>query len=469
MKRVIRFSKIRFLMFVFSLLLIAAGFIGLVLRNGFNLGVDFTGGINKQFQIAPAAFSIQFTGEGQAVTNLYGGKLEIEFSQKDASETLVFDFKDYPYIRDLVAALQNTSGVKVELLGYPQIATVYLISLNFPVDIAKERLVINMRLAPEAEIFAPIQSVREALAELGFFSIQVIGEPRSQEFVLKVPTPSDSEEDDKGFLQKIDSNIVELLGSKFGADSVLLKKTDFVGSVFSLDLVRGAIWSIIVALVLILVYITFRFKFIFAVAAILALIHDVSVMVGVIGTFQLEVTSATIAAVLTIIGYSLNDTIVVFDRIRENTALMPEENRADIIDISISQSLSRTTITSLTTLLAVIAIFIFGTGVIKVFALNLIVGVVVGTYSSIFIASPIVLGWQNVLERRKRAREARRTGGLVRPAKEGIAQKEREQVRAKNEEAVLAAKVEAQAEEIRVAAQSRPLAQRRKKKKKKRR
>jgi len=471
MKSVIRFSKIRFFMFALSFVVIAAGYIGLALQNGFNLGVDFTGGINKQFQIAPPAFSLRYTAAGRAMTNLYGGRLEIELIKPEGSETLVFDFKDYPTVANLFTALQSTSGITGELIGAAGVSTEYLISLNFPVDISRDELVVNMRLTPGAQHFAPIQEVREALTDLGSFSIQVIGDPRNQEFVLKVPTPSsaDSGEEDRDFLQKIDGKIVELLGERFGANSVLLKKTDFVGSVFSVDLVRGAIWSIIVALALILVYITFRFRFVFAAAAILALIHDVSLMVGVIGTFQLEVTSATIAAVLTIIGYSLNDTIVVFDRIRENTTLMPEANRADVIDTSISQSLGRTTITSLTTLLAVIAIYVFGTGLIKVFALNLIVGVVVGTYSSIFIASPVVLGWQNVMQRRKRARDAKRSGAVIKPSKENATPKQKEEVKAREEEVALEAKVEAQAREIKDAALSRALPPRRKKKKKKKR
>ena len=140
----------------------------------------------------------------------------------------------------------------------------------------------------------------------------------------------------------------------------------------------------------------------------MALFHDVLIMLGFIGTFQLEVNTTTIAAVLTIIGYSLNDTIVVFDRIRENTGLLKGEKFSRIIDISITQSLSRTIITSLTTLIAVLALYFFGTGPIKDFALNLIVGIIAGTYSSIFIASPILLGWINAGKKR----ELKKTGAI---------------------------------------------------------
>ena len=124
-------------------------------------------------------------------------------------------------------------------------------------------------------------------------------------------------------------------------------------------------------------------------------------MLGFIGTLGLEVSTTTIAAVLTIIGYSLNDTIVVFDRIRENQTLLRGDRFDNIVNISITQSLSRTIITSLTTLLAVTALYVFGTGSIKDFALNLIVGILIGTYSSIFIASPVLYSWTNVARKRK--------------------------------------------------------------------
>ncbi|RKX86317.1 MAG: protein translocase subunit SecF, partial [Spirochaetes bacterium] len=170
---------------------------------------------------------------------------------------------------------------------------------------------------------------------------------------------------------------------------------------FSSSLASQSITLTIVALALILLYIWFRFKLGFAVSAITALAHDVLIMLGFIGTFGLEVSTTTIAAVLTIIGYSLNDTIVVFDRIRENKVLLKGDRFDNIVNISITQSLSRTIITSLTTLLAVVALYVFGTGSIEDFALNLIVGIVVGTYSSIFIASPVLLGWTNVTQKRK--------------------------------------------------------------------
>jgi preprotein translocase subunit SecF len=201
-----------------------------------------------------------------------------------------------------------------------------------------------------------------------------------------------------------------MLGAEFGENAIIQKQTDYVGPRFSQLLGQQVVYLTFFALLLILAYIWFRFRLAFAVSAIIALVHDVVIMLGFIGTFQIEVSTATIAAVLTIIGYSLNDTIVIFDRVRENVGLLRDSDFETIINTSISQSLSRTLLTSLTTLLGVTAIFIFGSGAIKDFALNLMVGIGIGTYSSMFVASPILLGWTNTQEQRRKRIELEKYG-----------------------------------------------------------
>ena len=154
-------------------------------------------------------------------------------------------------------------------------------------------------------------------------------------------------------------------------------------------------------------FIWIRFRLGFATAAVISTVHNVLFMVGFIGMIRMEVTSATEAAVLTIVGYCLNDTIVVFDRIRENEKVMADHKIAFIYDSSITQTLSRTIVTAFTVLLAVSAIYFFTLGEIKDFAAIMLVGVVVGTYSSIFIASPVLLDWRTRETRRKKIRDAR--------------------------------------------------------------
>jgi len=180
-------------------------------------------------------------------------------------------------------------------------------------------------------------------------------------------------------------------------DKVPENETDFilsiekVGPKVGAELSGDAMMAVFSALVLILIYISIRFEFTFAVGAIAALAHDIMITLGFFSILGYEITLAVIAAFLTIVGYSLNDTIVIFDRIRENLKLNKRANYTDVINQSINESLSRTIVTSLTTFFVVVILFLFGGEVIHNLAFALIIGVIVGTYSSIFVASPIVI------------------------------------------------------------------------------
>ncbi len=169
---------------------------------------------------------------------------------------------------------------------------------------------------------------------------------------------------------------------------------DTVGPKIGGEMRRTMLLAIFIALLLILVYIGWRFEFIFAMGAIAALFHDVIITLGIFSILDFEISLKEIAAFLTIVGYSLNDTIVVYDRIRENLKVLRSENLTTIMNKSINQCLSRTIVTSLTTFSVVLILFLFGGEVIKGFALAMLIGVIVGTYSSIFVASPVVLEWQ---------------------------------------------------------------------------
>ncbi|NLZ67959.1 MAG: protein translocase subunit SecF, partial [Spirochaetales bacterium] len=175
---------------------------------------------------------------------------------------------------------------------------------------------------------------------------------------------------------------------------VVVLQSDFVGPRFSSTLITSSVKAILIAVLLILAYIWIRFRFAYAISAIIALLHDILMMLVFITIFRLEVSSTTIAAVLTIIGYSLNNTIVIFDRVRENVELLKGQSLDTVIDTSVTQSLTRTIITSLTTLFAVVPLAIFTNGSIQLFALNLIWGIVIGTFSSNFLA-PALLHWFN--------------------------------------------------------------------------
>ena len=201
----------------------------------------------------------------------------------------------------------------------------------------------------------------------------------------------------EGDISEVVARIKGTIESAFPGVAVSVEKTDIVGPRFAEDLKRGAIYSIIGALLVIFVYILIRFEWTFAVGAVSALFHDVILTLGLFSLlsgvlpFSLQIDQSIIAAFLTIVGYSLNDTVVVFDRIREYSGIFKSEKVEAVVNKSINSTLSRTVITSSTTLLVVLVLFIFGGEVLRGFAFALVIGVLVGTYSSIFVASPVVV------------------------------------------------------------------------------
>ncbi len=166
-----------------------------------------------------------------------------------------------------------------------------------------------------------------------------------------------------------------------------------IGHRISRELVRRGWGALLLALVVILLYVSWRFRLRYAVGAVTAVVHDVIIALGVFAFFQFEVNLATIAAFLTIVGYSLNDTIVIFDRVRENLAIMKRTSIFDVINRSINQSLMRTVNTSFTTLIPVVILFLFGGPVLRSFSVALMIGVIIGTYSSMYIANPVIYAW----------------------------------------------------------------------------
>ncbi|MGC9518086.1 MAG: protein translocase subunit SecF [Desulfuromonadaceae bacterium] len=226
---------------------------------------------------------------------------------------------------------------------------------------------------------------------LGSAQVQRFGD-EDNEFLIR------AEESDDG-LQGMRTMLMQKLEAEFGADGVELRRMEMVGPQVGKDLRKQGLLAIVYAMIGILIYISWRFELRFAVGAIVALIHDVVLTFGAFSLFDKEIGLPIIAAFLAIIGYSLNDTIIVYDRIRENRGRYNDKGFPTIINRSINETLSRTLMTSLTTLLVVLSLFIFGGGVIHDFAFALLVGVIVGTYSSIFIASPILLAWDRVVKK----------------------------------------------------------------------
>ncbi len=206
-----------------------------------------------------------------------------------------------------------------------------------------------------------------------------------------------------GSLPGVNAAIISALQSETYLGQFTIRKVGFVGPKVAKDLQRKALLATLYALAGMLVYIAFRFEWIYGVAAVVAVFHDVLITVGFFSLFNKEVSLTVIAALLTLVGYSMNDTIVIFDRIRENLKLMRRVELEPLINTSINQTLGRTVLTSGLTFLTVLSLFLFGGEVLNGFSFALVVGIIIGTYSTMFVASPILIWWKRQAERRRAA------------------------------------------------------------------
>ncbi|WP_187647887.1 protein translocase subunit SecF [Nitrosophilus labii] len=253
-----------------------------------------------------------------------------------------------------------------------------------------------------------IKEIREALKKSEIFKDAAVTKFGSdEEIIIRVKTSTKKLGQDIGDIAR------EVLQ---GTGNYEIRRVDIVGPKVGSELREKGMMAMVIAIIGILIYVSIRFEYRFALASVLALVHDVSIALGAISLFNVPVNLDILAALLTILGYSLNDTIIVFDRIREGIVEAKTNDLNRVINESITKTLSRTTLTSLTTFFVVLTLFLFGGEIIKGFSFTLLVGVVVGTYSSIFVASPL-LGWlgfnlqkyrAKLAEKKKRAQEKER-------------------------------------------------------------
>jgi preprotein translocase subunit SecF len=292
-------------------------------------------------------------------------------------------------------------GINIDLIGKMKIAAaaslllviISILSLilhggpNLGIDFAGGTLV-QIKFSQETSA----DRIRDSLKtiDLGNSVIQRFGYRDNNEFLIKTEKSSSA-------LKGLSNKIEEALNSSYNNGDFEIRRVEVVGPKVGKDLREKGMLAMLYAVIGILIYVTWRFELRYAVGAVIALLHDVLITVGIFSLLGKEFTLPIIAALLTIIGYSLNDTIVVFDRIRENIKGIRKQPLKDIVNSSINQVMSRTVLTSFTTLLVVLALFIFGGAVIHDFAFALLIGILIGTYSSIFIASPTILVWESVI------------------------------------------------------------------------
>jgi preprotein translocase subunit SecF len=251
--------------------------------------------------------------------------------------------------------------------------------LNFGIDFKGGTLI---EINSEADI--DIAALRGQLGglNLGEVQIQQFGTPNDA--LIRVSEQADSTST-KGGLNAVEIIRQELEGT------FDIRRVEVVGPQVSSELIQTGIIAIITAIACMLIYIWFRFEWQFSVGAVLALVHDVVLTIGIFSLLQLDFNLSILAAILTIVGYSMNDTVVVYDRVRENLRKFKKTELATLLDVAINETLSRTVMTSVTTMLALIALYVLGGEVIRGFTFAMVWGVLVGTYSSIFIASPLLL------------------------------------------------------------------------------
>jgi preprotein translocase subunit SecF len=361
-----------------SILLLIAGFISLALKGGPRYGIDFKGG---------ALMYVRFTTEPPA------DKIRSVLSAKIPGEITV----------------QQTSG-------QPEVIISTELKDEKQLDQARRQMADTL-----ADNFGKVEgkldfnnSGKQAVADRLRDPLQKAGVPLSeqqlQDLVGRViqyrDTPPRSglvkSFDELSGLQGVTPQVVAAMKSEMYTSQFAIRSVEVVGPKVGRELRKQAVLATLYALAGMLVYIAFRFEWIYGVAAVIAVFHDTLITVGLFSIFNEEISLTVIAALLTLVGYSMNDTIVIFDRIRENLKLHRREDLTTVINGAINQTLSRTIMTSGLTFLTAVSLFLFGGPVLRGFSFGLVVGILVGTYSSIFVASPILVFWQDYSEKRRR-------------------------------------------------------------------
>lgn len=382
MKARLNVIKYRYITLIPSAIVLLIGLVFLFTR-GFNKGIDFEAGLSERIQIAPVGMNISYTGDAAAVLSVDGGALRLTLRDSNGASVTDYPASIYPTVADVAAAMNSVEGLEAEVVDGSLLTDDLVSGFGFPATLGSVPVRINYATVTRDVL---IEDIRDALASLDGVNVQVVGNAADGVFQIRLKAEEGESQ------STVEGRVRTLLSQAFGAEQVVILQSDFVGPKFSSSLLSSSLKAVLIAVALILVYIWIRFRFAYALSSIIALVHDVAMMLAFILIFQLEVSSTTVAAVLTIIGYSLNNTIVIFDRVRENITLMKGTKVDDIINTSVSQSLTRTIITTLTTLFAIVPLAIFSTGSIQLFAINLTWGLVVGAWSSNCIA-PSLLHW----------------------------------------------------------------------------
>ena len=362
---------------ILSLILTAAGLVSLALKGGPRYGIDFKGGalVTVAFAERPPV---------DKVRSALAGKLPVDVQEVFGSTGAPQDIIGTD-VRDDVA-LQAARQTSVDSLTatFGKAQGKYNINAG-GVDALADKLRDPLQAA---SVPMSDQQLRDLARNITDYRTRHSGLIRNLDELASVAG--------------VTPQILNVLKQVTYPEPFAVVKTEVVGPKIGAELQRKAVLAVLYALGGMLVYIAFRFEWIYGAAAVIAVFHDTIITIGLFSLFNKEISLTVVAALLTLVGYSMNDTIVTFDRIRENLKIHRREALEPLINLSVNQTLSRTVLTSGLTLLTALALFLFGGQVLNGFSFGLVCGIVVGTYSSVFVASPILIFWHNFLEGRKR-------------------------------------------------------------------
>lgn len=382
MKKVIQFSKFFPVAVVLSAVIIIAGIVSTATR-GINFGLDFKPGMIEEIKIATTVLEVTYNGTATVSLEANDEGVQLVVSGiGEENRTVSIPYTEVSTVSELAAKINGVNGVSAHIKNEKALPKAGLfVNSGSSKNLGEKPL--NLFVADEnASVTA--DDIRDTLKAFNDVDVKALGSDDERSFQIRMGVTGD-----EGKTIQADAN--KALTDKFGADKVAFVKSDFIGAQFSQTLIRDSIILVLATLVLIFIYSAIRFHWDFALAAVIAIVHDALIMVSFISFIQMEFSTTTLAAILTIIGYSINATVVILDRVRSDIKVVEAKTFKEVLNSALSSTLSRSIITTLTTLFAVLALFFFTTGTIHDFSLALTVGLISGCYSSIFIAGAFIL------------------------------------------------------------------------------
>lgn len=379
--KVKQFSKWFIPCSIISLVIIAFGIVGFFTK-GINLGLDFKPGLIEEIRVAPPVATLSYEGPAKITVDLSDGQMDLVISGLGATnETRAYDFNQYATVQALADEVNKSGDVKMTVKNGSFDTT----KLFLDSAVSNMLSTNDLYIYPAGTSDITTDDVRAALAGVAGVDVKQLGSGADASYQIRMGATKESSQ------EELQSAVNQKLYSKFGKEQVAIIKTDFIGAGMSSSIASKSILMFVCVVVLIWAYAAIRFHWDFALGSVVALIHDVLIMFTFIIWTQMEFTTTVLAAVLTIVGYSINATVVILDRIRYNLRMMPNvKSFNEILNQSLTDTLTRSILTTVTTLFAVVSMFVFTTGSIKDFSLALIVGLISGMYSSIFISSAFI-------------------------------------------------------------------------------